>query len=223
METLLSYSLQDLLLFSRDTYAILLSEYLGESSVFLLLTYVLCIAILILHRRFIFLTKYGSTILQIVLLADISLFYGLFYAPINHLAILFLGLALTQMVFVLCIAACQPQDCQNSSQISLIPALTVFFIALLAFVLEHLLEQTAVPILPLVHPLPTLVLIFYLLFRDSNVRVVLFIIPLLLLIVESLTMLTLNSTVWWVPMTSVLLITTYLLKASPKKPSVKAC
>lgn len=206
METFLTYGLQDLLLFSRETYVVLLGEYLIEWYLLLVIIGVLFLACLQTKRLTFPHKRLNFFITQVLLLSCLIPYYCLFYADINPYAYYFFLLTIAQLALVSYLSICEPNMESYQSVPSFVFLSLVCLITLVPFAIELTMETAPIFLIPFVHPLPTSVLLCAVIVNHKKAKFLLSVIPLTLLSLESLTLLTLDSTTWWVSLMGILLI-----------------
>ncbi len=207
MHGLTSYSLRDLLLYSRDTYAFLLQEFIGDwIFLYLLAGIVFFIGLYWLSRTV--KTWRCHLLVDAVLLLSLCFYYLAFYRQINAFAIHFAVLIFLQLCLYLLalnrLATSPPKlknESNNNTAICLVAITTIVLIT--PGLLELAFTSPAIPVIPIIHPLPSLTLLVVLLLLRKNLPAYLLFIPALLLIVETITSQLLGTPIWWLGITYV--------------------
>ena len=209
MQTLLSYSLRDFLLFSKDVWLVLHHEYLTTWWwIPLLINF--CIVITLFWQGYI---KHGywlALLTQLFILLSCLAYYHLFYRQINAYADVLSALVAVQMAILFLIAAWQKGKYLQNTPFErglfyrrghAVWYQKALYIGVVLFLLPSVglffFNPDKVLMLPGTHPLPGLLVLLYLAKSQREFSTIYYIAPTILVSAEIVTLYALELPYWW--------------------------
>lgn len=209
MQTLMSYSLHDLLLFSAQTWVILYAEYISAWWWVAAITCFGLLASFISHR-------YKTSNVLIIQLTNLALlfsclaYYQLFYVHINGYASMFAICILLQILLLLVNVLRQRLTLRmnrgvewtlfnhhSSNRVHRVAAWVALFLLCVFSVILYHNEQDKILMIPGSHPLISLLTLILLSKIQGVHSTIYYVLPVFLVLVEILTFYVLNIHTWW--------------------------